>query len=166
VIGHLPADDPTAVGVLDGGEVEPPLPCPEVGDVGEPQESVTTADGTVRWARHADGTLFTHPIQMNQNAPVYQSPSASSPQVGTIPHGDSPAYVCWTTGPPVGNVDVYFYVLWQGVAGYYPSYYDNSVYASDSRISFDYGIPRCGSVPTTFTPPPPTGRWCRPGPAR
>lgn len=51
-----------------------------------------------------------------------------------------------------------------GVAGYYPSYYDNSVYASDSRISFDYGIPRCGSVPTTFTPPS-NGTVVPPGPS-
>ncbi len=115
--------------------------------------SVTTSDGTVRWARYPNGTLFTHRIQMSQNAPVYSSASASSAQIGTIPTGVSPDYVCWTTGPPVGKVDVYFYVLWQGAAGYYPSYYDNSVYSTDARISIDYGIPRCGSVPTTFTPP-------------
>ena len=126
--------------------------------------SVTTSDGTVRWARYANGTLFTHRIQMNQNAPVYSSPSASSNQVGTIPQGASPNFVCWTTGPKVGNVDVYFYVLWQGVVGYYPSYYDNSVYASDSRISIDYGIPRCGSVPSTFTPPS-NGTVVPPGPS-
>ncbi len=115
--------------------------------------SVKTSDGTVRWARYANGTLFTHRIQMSQNAPVYASATPSSAQIGTIPTGNSPDYVCWTTGPPVGKVDVYFYVLWEGAAGYYPSYYDNSVYSSDSRISIDYGVPLCGSVPTTFTPP-------------
>ena len=33
VLGHRPADDPSAVGVLHGGEVEPPLPGPQIGDV-------------------------------------------------------------------------------------------------------------------------------------
>jgi uncharacterized protein YjbI with pentapeptide repeats len=115
--------------------------------------AVATSTGVVRWARYANGTLYSHRITMTQNAPVYSGPSASSSQISTIPQGNSPDYVCWTTGPKVGTVDVYFYVLWQGGAGYYPSYYDSSTYAADSRISIDYGIPRCGSVPTTFTPP-------------
>ena len=37
VISHRPADDPSRIGVLDGREVEPPLPGPEVGDVRDPQ---------------------------------------------------------------------------------------------------------------------------------
>ena len=126
--------------------------------------TVVTSDGTVRWERYANGTLYTHRIHMTENAPMFSSPSASSSEVGTIPNGDSPDYVCWTTGPAVGNVNVYFYVLWQGVAGYYPSYYDSSVYATDSRISIDYGIPACGSVPTTFTPPS-NGSVVLPGPS-
>jgi hypothetical protein len=36
VIGHAPADDPTAVEVLDGDEVQPALPGSEVGDIGDP----------------------------------------------------------------------------------------------------------------------------------
>jgi len=115
--------------------------------------SVATSAGTVRWERYANGTIFTHRIQMTSNAPFLSGPSTSSSSLGTIPAGDSPQYVCWTTGPPVGNVNVYFYVLWDNEAGYYPSYYDSSVYSTDSRISIDYGIPACGSVPTTFTPP-------------
>jgi uncharacterized protein YjbI with pentapeptide repeats len=115
--------------------------------------AVTTPDGTVRWARYADGTIFTHRIQMTQNAPVFNQANTSSGEIGTIPTGDSPSYVCWTESQPIGNVNVWFYVLWDGEAGYYPSYYDNSVYSYDARISIDYGIPACGSVPTTFTPP-------------
>jgi hypothetical protein len=38
VVGHRPADNPAAVGVLDGGEVDPSLPGPEVGDVGHPED--------------------------------------------------------------------------------------------------------------------------------
>ena len=36
VVGHAPADDAAAVGVLDGGEIEPALPGAQVGDVGNP----------------------------------------------------------------------------------------------------------------------------------
>jgi len=114
---------------------------------------VSTIAGAVRWERYANGTIFTHRIVMTSQAPLFSQPTTSSTPLGYIPEGDSPAYVCWTTGPPVGGVNVYFYVLWQNTAGYYPSYYDSSVYSSDSRISIDYGIPACGSVPTTFTPP-------------
>jgi hypothetical protein len=37
VVGDRPADDPAAVCVLDGGEIEPALPGAHVGDVGDPQ---------------------------------------------------------------------------------------------------------------------------------
>jgi hypothetical protein len=36
VVGHAPADNPPAVEVLDGDEIEPPLPRAQVGDVGHP----------------------------------------------------------------------------------------------------------------------------------
>ena len=39
VFGHAPADDATRVGVLDGGEIEPALPGPQVGDVGDPEDA-------------------------------------------------------------------------------------------------------------------------------
>jgi len=38
VVGHAPPDDPPRVGVLDGGEVDPALPGPQVGDVRDPQD--------------------------------------------------------------------------------------------------------------------------------
>jgi hypothetical protein len=37
VVGHLPANDPAAVGVLNGRQVQPPFPGSQVGDVGKPQ---------------------------------------------------------------------------------------------------------------------------------
>jgi len=37
VVGHRPPHDPAREGVLDGGEVEPPLPGPQVGEVGDPE---------------------------------------------------------------------------------------------------------------------------------
>jgi hypothetical protein len=38
VVGHAPADDPTAVGVLHGRQLQPALPGAQVGDVGQPQD--------------------------------------------------------------------------------------------------------------------------------
>ena len=37
VVGHRPAHDPPAIGVLDGNEVQPTLPAAQIGDVREPQ---------------------------------------------------------------------------------------------------------------------------------
>ena len=37
VIGDRPADDPAAEDVLDGDEIQPPLPRAQVGDVGDPE---------------------------------------------------------------------------------------------------------------------------------
>jgi len=37
VIGHRPADDPSAIGVLDGREIQPALPRAQIGDVGDPE---------------------------------------------------------------------------------------------------------------------------------
>jgi hypothetical protein len=37
VVGHRPANDPPAIGVLNRSQVQPALPGSEIGDVGEPQ---------------------------------------------------------------------------------------------------------------------------------
>jgi hypothetical protein len=37
VLGHGPADDAAAEGILDGGQIEPALPGGQVGDVGDPE---------------------------------------------------------------------------------------------------------------------------------
>jgi hypothetical protein len=37
VVGHAAAHDPTRVGVLDGGEIQPALPRTQVRHVGDPQ---------------------------------------------------------------------------------------------------------------------------------
>src|SRR5690349_6461948 len=37
VIGHAPTDDPTAVDVLNGREIEPALPALQIRDVGDPE---------------------------------------------------------------------------------------------------------------------------------
>jgi hypothetical protein len=36
VVGHAPADDPAAGEILHRDEIEPALPGPQIGDVGDP----------------------------------------------------------------------------------------------------------------------------------
>ena len=43
VVGHRPADDPAAVGVLDRGQVQPALPGPQVGHVRDPEHGSAPA---------------------------------------------------------------------------------------------------------------------------
>jgi hypothetical protein len=61
VIGHAPADDPTAVGVLHRREIQPALPRAQVGHVGDPEHvrrgrREVTVDEVIGDpdARHAD----------------------------------------------------------------------------------------------------------------
>ena len=57
VVGDRPADDPAAVAVHHGGQVQPALPGPDVGDVGRPQaiarDRVEVALDQVRGGPHA-----------------------------------------------------------------------------------------------------------------
>ncbi len=68
-----------------------------------------------------------------------------------MPTGTSPTFNCWTTGPVVGYVNVWFSITWSGISGYYASYYDDSHYPTDSDITSIYGIP-----PSAERPPGPT----------
>src|SRR5258708_36353119 len=68
------------------------------------------------------------PIQITQNVNVRSGPGTSFPRVGGIYAGQSPDFVCWTTGENIGGVYVWFDVNANGASGYYASYYDNSSY--------------------------------------
>ena len=54
--GHRPADDLTRERVLDGGEVQPALAGPQVGDVSDPQH-VRASGGTARSTRSVAGVI-------------------------------------------------------------------------------------------------------------
>jgi cell wall-associated NlpC family hydrolase len=72
------------------------------------------------------------------------STSSGNP-LAVMPPGTSPDFHCWAVGQNVNGVNVWFNVSYNGVTGYYASYYDNSSYSTDSQITSKYGIPPCGS---------------------
>jgi hypothetical protein len=99
------------------------------------------------------------PIQIagtdNEGVLIQSEPNASSTRLGWMPEGASPGYECFTHGEMVGTVSVWFYVTYNGVTGFYPSFYDNSSYASDAELTAKYGVPPCGPAPSTPAKAPP-----------
>ncbi|HEV3310273.1 MAG TPA: amidase domain-containing protein [Chloroflexota bacterium] len=92
---------------------------------------------------------------------IRPEPNTSQPALGWMPEGASPEYNCFTHGEMIGTVSVWFNVTYNGVTGYYASFYDNSSYKNDAELTAKYGVPACGSappVPPTESPPetPPT----------
>lgn len=82
-------------------------------------------------------------------------PNTSQAAIGTIPEGASPDYNCYTYGEVIGNVPVWFSVNYNGVTGYYASYYDDSSYKSEDELTAKYGIQKCGATPPPVTQPTP-----------
>lgn len=70
------------------------------------------------------------------------STSSGNP-LAVMPPGTSPDFHCWAVGQNINGVNVWFNVTYNGVTGYYASYYDNSSYSTDSQITSKYGIPAC-----------------------
>lgn len=73
-----------------------------------------------------------------------------------MPEGASPEYGCFAHGEMVGTVSVWFYVAYNSVTGYYPSFYDNSSYKNDAELTAKYGVPACGAAPVTPSTAPPS----------
>jgi hypothetical protein len=106
----------------------------------------------VAFAATASAWAISAPIHTTTWVNIRPGPSTSSGNsLATMPPGTSPSFHCWTQGQVIGYVDVWFKATWNGVTGYYASYYDDSSYRSDNDITTKYGIPKCG------TPPPPSG---------
>jgi hypothetical protein len=94
---------------------------------------------------------------------IRPTPNTSQPAIGWMPEGASPDYHCYVWGQVIGTVPIWFNVTWNGITGFYTSYYDDSSYSSDAELQSKYGIPLCGAAPppttppsTTTTPPPTT----------
>jgi hypothetical protein len=103
VLGHRPADDPAAVCVLHSSEVEPALPGPQVGDVGDPQNvrgvslnfrstrsSATQTPGTLIVVRPRL-TLTSPEIRPDASAGAHagERPGCSVPGEARPGHGES-----------------------------------------------------------------------------
>ena len=107
---------------------------PAASTTSDPPESTTVA---------AAPATISADIQTTTAVGIFSSPTSSSSELATMPAGTSPGFICWTTGPVVVYVNVWFRVFWNGIAGYYASYYDNSSYPTDFDITSEYGIPMC-----------------------
>jgi hypothetical protein len=72
-------------------------------------------------------------------------PSTAYAQVGGLPEGASPDYICYARGQNLGGTNVWFKVSWRGVVGYYTSLYDDVPLAKQSNLEGWYHIPQCGT---------------------
>ena len=76
---------------------------------------------------------------------IRPTPDTSQPAIGWMPEGASPDFSCFTYGQQVGNVNVWFEVSYNGVNGFYASYWDDSRYSNEAELTSRYGVPRCGA---------------------
>ena len=83
---------------------------------------------------------------------IRSGPSTSNTRLGWIPEGASPDYNCFVWGQSINGVPIWFNVNYNGVTGYYASFYDDSSYRSNEELTAKYGVPMCGAPPPA--PPP------------
>jgi uncharacterized protein YraI len=110
--------------------------------------AASAVGGSIGGLAAATASAISAPIQITSTVNIRPGPSTTSGSpIGAIPTGASPDYNCWVVGQNVSGVNVWFYVNYGGVIGYYASYWDNSHYASDYDIPADYAIPQCQGTP-------------------
>lgn len=85
---------------------------------------------------------------------IRSEPNTSRPAIGWMPEGASPDYNCFAWGQNIGGVPIWFNVNYNGVTGYYASYYDDSSYHSNEELTAKYGVPLCGSSAPVPGPAP------------
>jgi hypothetical protein len=85
---------------------------------------------------------------------IRPEPNTSQTAIGWMPEGASPDYHCFVWGQNINGVPIWFNVTYNGVTGYYASYYDDSSYHSNEELTAKYGIPLCGSSPPPTSPTP------------
>lgn len=87
---------------------------------------------------------------------IRPAPDMGQPIIGGIPEGQSPDYHCYVRGQNVGGTDVWFYVTYGGVTGYYTSFYDDVPLEFQADLEGHYGIPRCDVQASASAPAPPS----------
>ena len=85
---------------------------------------------------------------------IRPEPNTSQPAVGWMPEGASPDFNCFVWGQNIGGVPIWFSVNYNGVSGFYASYYDDSSYHSNEELTAKYGVGLCGSPPPATSSPP------------
>jgi hypothetical protein len=89
---------------------------------------------------------------------IRPTPDTSHPAIGWMPEGASPDFHCFAWGQNIGGVPIWFNVTYNGVTGYYASFYDDSSYHSNEELTAKYGVPLCGAAapaPPPSAPAPP-----------
>jgi uncharacterized protein YraI len=86
---------------------------------------------------------------------IRSEPSTSGARLGWMPEGASPDYNCFVWGQNINGVPIWFNVNYNGVNGYYASFYDDSSYHSNEELTAKYGVPLCGSAPAPAPAPAP-----------
>jgi hypothetical protein len=94
---------------------------------------------------------------------IRPEPDTARPAIGWMPEGASPDYVCFVWGEDINGTPIWFDVDYNGVTGYYASYYDDSSYHSNEELTAKYGVPLCGSTPASPGPAPSPGPSPSPG---
>jgi len=92
---------------------------------------------------------------------IRPEPNTARPPVGWMPEGASPDFHCFAWGQNINGVPIWFNVTYNGVTGFYASYYDDSSYHSNEELTAKYGVPLCGAGPA----PAPPGAAPAPSPA-
>jgi uncharacterized protein YraI len=102
------------------------------------------------------------PIHVTDDVNLRAGTNTGTARVGGLYRGTSPSFNCWAQGQNISGVDVWFNVTYNGVTGFYASYYDDSHYATDADITSEYGIPQCGTQQPTPTAPAPVSIYFSP----
>jgi hypothetical protein len=107
----------------------------------------------------ANALAISAPIQIantgGEGVFIRAEPNTSSTRLGWMPEGASPDYNCFVWGERINGVPIWFNVNYNGVTGYYASYYDNSSYQSNAELTAKYGVPLCGEVALPAPTPAP-----------
>jgi cell wall-associated NlpC family hydrolase len=110
--------------------------------------TVLLSTGTVAAIAASPALAISAPIKTTAYVNIRPGTSTSSGSaLAVMPPGTSPDFHCWAVGQNINGVNVWFKVTYDGVTGYYASYYDNSSYSTDSQITSKYGIPPCTGGP-------------------
>lgn len=73
-------------------------------------------------------------------------PRREGEPIATIPHGATPNYECYARGENVNGTTLWLKVNWQGLTGYYSSYYDNIPLSDQNNMEIYYGLYACDVV--------------------
>jgi hypothetical protein len=108
--------------------------------------------GIAAWIGTPAALAASAPIHVTDDVNLRAGTDASTARVGGLYRGTSPSFNCWAQGQNVNGVDIWFNVTYNGVTGYYASFFDDSSYATDAQITSKYRIRPCGESSAPVAP--------------